>query len=148
MNTERERLSAALANFQNAGPASEEEISEAESTLGLLFPNSYRIFLELFGASMGPGFEVYGLGATDLNSDSPPLWVDVIESTMRLRPQSLPKNSIQISHDGVEIGFFLECSECDREFDSNIIEWGAPHDGVYATNLSFIEFVEQRANFQ
>jgi len=148
MGTELGRLNAALAKCQNAGPASEEAIKRAEENLGLLFPPSYRVFLELFGASMGSGFDIYGLVATIQESDSPPLWVDVVASTMQLRPHSLPKNSIQISHDGCEIGYFLECSEHNKEFEANIIEWGAFHDGAYASELSFLDFVEQQANLQ
>jgi len=144
MNTPRDRLIDALATCMNAGPAREDAIEQAESQLQLFFPPTYRMFLALFGASMGNGFEIHGLCPVPEDEDSTPLWSDVVSSTLALRPDCLPENSIEISHDGCEIGYFLECSTTDREFEGRIIEWGSPHDGAFPTGMTFIEFVESQ----
>ena len=142
MNSPRDRLSDALATGMNAGPAQEDAIEQAEAQLQLFFPPTYRMFLALYGASMGIGFEIHGLSPDPDDKDSPPLWRDVVSSTLNLRPDCLPQNSIQISHDGCEIGYFLECSTTDRDFEGQIIEWGPLHNGAFPTGLTFIEFVE------
>ena len=37
-------------------------------------------------------------------------------------PDSLPANSVHISHDGMDHGFFLQCSQTDPLFDGPVIE--------------------------
>jgi len=142
MKSPRDRLIDALAASMNAGPANEDPIEQAEARLQLFFPPTYRMFLALYGATMGTGFEIHGLSPDTDEEDSPPLWKDVVSSTLKWRPDALPQNSIQISHDGCEIGYFLECSTTDRDFEGQIIEWGPLHNGAFPTGLNFIEFVE------
>tara|TARA_R110002020_G_scaffold36546_7_gene109962 strand:- start:247 stop:690 length:444 start_codon:yes stop_codon:yes gene_type:complete len=137
------RLGAVLGACFNRGTVSEEVIAEAEAKLGLLFPPSYRIFLSHFGASFGDGIEVYGLDPS-LKPGEMPQWSDVVESTLLLRPDSLPKNSIEISHDGAEFGYFLRCSKTDPGFEGPVIEWGPAHDGGKVVFASFLESVEAR----
>ena len=126
---------------RNSGPASEAVISSAEDELALLFPPSYRLFLARFGASLGDGFELYGLPPPS-DPETPPEWPNVVQSTILLRPDSLPENSIEISHDGMDHGYFLQCSRSDPKFEGPVIEWGPDHDGGKIVADSFLEFVE------
>ena len=142
MKSHRDRLIDALVTGMNAGPAQADAIEQAEAQLQLFSPTTYRMFLALFGASMGNGFEIHGLSPDPDDEDSTPLWRDVVSSTLDLRPDGLPENSIEISTDGCEIGYFLECSTTDRDFEGQIIEWGPLHNGAFPTGLTFIEFVE------
>ncbi|TWU11220.1 SMI1 / KNR4 family protein [Symmachiella macrocystis] len=137
------RLEAVLNSCFNSGPVLEATIASAEVELGLLFPPSYRLFLSRFGASLGNGIEIYGLPPST-DPDQPPQWSDVITATVRLRPHSLPENSVEISHDGMEYGYFLQCSTSDPQFEGPVIEWGPSHDGGQVVALSFMEFLQQQ----
>lgn len=141
MKTTSEKLNETFGNMFNSGPVAENVITSAESELGLLFPPSYRLYLARFGASLGLGVEIFGLPAKTA-PDQTPQWADVVKATLRLRPKSLPKNSISISHDGVELGFFLVCSTIDVHFEGPVIEWGPVHDGGNICAQSFLDFVE------
>jgi len=129
-----------LADAFSSGPTSEGSISAAEQKLGLLFAPSYKLFLSRFGASLCKGFTLYGLPPTT-DPNRPPQWTDAVKSTLRLRPDSLPENSVHISHDGVDHGFFLQCSKTDPSFDGPVIEWGPDHDGGKVIAPNFIAFV-------
>src|SRR5436190_808522 len=133
------RLDAALGSCFNSGPVAESIIASAESELGLLFPPSYRTFLARFGATLGTGYEIYGLPPPS-GPGQPPQWSDVVKATLRYRPNALPENAIAISHDGMELGYFLVCSQSDAHFDGPVIEWGPAHDGGKIIAASFIEF--------
>ncbi|MDX1944301.1 MAG: SMI1/KNR4 family protein [Pirellulaceae bacterium] len=135
------RLHALFGNCLNSGPVSLEVIAAAEKKLGLLFPPSYRTFLERYGASMGDGFEIYGLTCRT-DSDEMPQWSDVIEHTLSLRPDCLPENSVEISHDGSELGYCLQSSPSDPGYEGPVIEWGPVHDGGKVCAESFMQFVE------
>jgi hypothetical protein len=54
-----------LAQF--AGPVPYEEVWVAESRLGVTFPDSYREFLQRYGAGSFGGEPVYGLGVPDID---------------------------------------------------------------------------------
>ena len=134
------QLKALLGSAFNSGPVTEVNIASAEVELGLLFPPSYRSFLGLFGASLSYGFDLYGLpAATD--PARPPQWSNVVTSTVRLRPDGLPENSVQISHDGMDHGYFLQCSNTDPLSEGPVIEWGPAHDGGKIIASSFLEFI-------
>jgi len=129
-----------LADAFSSGPASEASIAAAEQKLGLLFTPSYRLFLSRFGASLSTGFELYGL-PQPTDPDEPPQWMDAVIATLRLRPDSLPEDSVNISHDGMDHGFFLQCSQTDPLFDGPVIEWGPSHDGGVIIASNFVAFV-------
>jgi len=141
MEETRSRLDAVLGPCFNSGPAPGTAIAAAEAELGLLFPPSYRIFLSRFGASLGEGFEVHGL-PPPLEPGEPPQWSNVVESTIPLRPDCLPDNTVEVSHDGMDHGYFLECSQSDSRFEGPVIEWGPDHDGGKVIVSSFVDFVE------
>ena len=66
---------------------------------------------------------------------------DVAKSTIRLRPDCLPENSVQISHDGMDHGYFLQCSPSDTHFEGAVIAWGPSQVGSVIAR-SFMEFIE------
>lgn len=137
------RLDAIFANCFNSGPVSDASIDDAERELGLRFPASYRTYLRRYGASFGSGFEIHGLPPKPAD-DIPPQWSDVVASTMRLRPSSLPQDSVEISHDGMDHGYFLQCSPTDARYEGPVIEWGPDHDGGKEVCSDFLEFVTTR----
>jgi hypothetical protein len=142
MDSVSARLDAAFGSCFNSGPVAESTIANAESELGLRFPPSYRVYLAKFGASLGPGYEIYGLPPlTDPNR--PPQWNDVVRSTLALRPNSLPINSVAISHDGMELGYFLVCSQADHAFEGPVMEWGPMHNGGKIVADTFMSFIEK-----
>ncbi len=141
MDEIRLRLVSVLGTCFNSGSTTEESIASAETKLGLLFPPSYRIFLTHFGASLCQGFEVYGL-PSELGPEEPPQWGNVIDTTTPHRPNTLPENSVGISHDGMDHGYFLHCSKSEPLYEGPVIEWGPDHDGGKIIASSFVEFVE------
>lgn len=143
MNEIDQRLDAVFGGAFNSGPVSEDTVVSAEAELALIFPPSYRQFLRRFGASMCSGVEIYGIPSLPDPGDSPQ-WSNVTECTLRLRPNCLPENSIQVSHDGMDHGYFLECSVSDTSLEGPVIEWGPWHAEGKVIAASFLEFVEQQ----
>ncbi len=138
-----QRLNAVFDTTFNSGPATDAAVASAELTLGLRFPPSYRQFLMRYGASLCSGFEIYGL-PPDPGPGKQPQWPNVVESTLRRRPNCLPLNTIEISHDGGDHGYFLQCSPSDTSFEGPVIEWGPRHGGGKIIADSFMDFVEQQ----
>ncbi len=137
------RLDAVFGTTFNSGPTPEATVASAEASLGLRFPPSYRQFLRRYGASLCSGFEIYGLPPVP-DPGEQPQWSNVVESTLSLRPSSLPKNSIQISHDGMDHGYFLQCSLSDISFEGAVIEWGPAHGGGKIIAAEFLDFLERQ----
>lgn len=141
MNLIDARLETALQGCDLSGPVSAANIEAAENALSLLFPPSYRRFLAQYGAVLGNGFWIAGL-PEPIDPDTAPLWSNVVQDTMKYRPESLPKDSIAISHDGSEFGYFLHCSRSDPEYEGPVIEWGPAHDGGKNFSSDFLSFLE------
>ncbi|QDU99021.1 SMI1/KNR4 family protein [Lignipirellula cremea] len=137
------RLDAIFGAAFNSGPAPEITVAAAEASLGLRFPPSYRQYLLRYGASLCSGFEIFGLPPVP-DPGGQPQWSNTTESTLRLRPDGLPENSIQISHDGMDHGYFLQCSLSDTSFEGPVIEWGPTHGGGEIVAAGFLDFVEQQ----
>ena len=143
MNELSAQLGQLLAGAFSSGPASETVISAAEHALGVVFPPSYRMFLCRYGASLLEGLELYGLPMAP-ESNQPPQWTNAVNSSSRLLRDSMPVNSVQISHDGVGHGLFLLCSTSDTLFEGPVVEWGPSQNGGEAVAPSFIAFLESR----
>jgi len=135
------KLDAAFGSCFNSGPVAEATIASAETDLGLLFPPSYRTYLARYGATLGQGYELFGL-PQPADPNQPPQWSHVVKATFAYRPNALPENSVAISHNGMEFGYFLVCSQFDAEFEGPVVEWGPAHDGGQIIAESFIAFVE------
>ena len=135
-------LEVAFRECEASGPVPLEGIQAAQETLGLFFPPSYRRFLEKYGAVSGVGFEIAGLPTKSLAPNDTPTWSNVVRDTLKYRPDSLPEQSIAISHDGSEFGYFLRCSTSDPEYEGAVIEWGPAHGGGKEFSSDFISFVD------
>jgi hypothetical protein len=135
-------LDVAFRECEVSGPVPLENSQAAQEALGLFFPPSYRRFLEKYGAAFGLGFEIAGLPTESPGPDDTPLWSNVVRETLKYRPDSLPENSIAISHDGSEFGYFLRCSTTDPEYEGAVIEWGPAHDGGKEFSNDFLSFVD------
>jgi hypothetical protein len=127
------------------GPAREDQIEAAQRKLGLLFPPSYRLFLETYGAVFGPNLNVAGL--TPDIGDDPPMWSGLLDETfMCRRYNALPDDSIYISTDGTDLTYFLRCSRDDPSLEGAVIEWGPDHHGGIPYAENFISFLARRAD--
>lgn len=131
-------LNMALRECEVSGPVPLERIEAAQEALGLFFPPSYRRFLQRYGAALGRGFEIARLPAESPAPGDPPLWSNVVRDTLKYRPHSLPENSIAISHDGSQFGYFLNCSTSDPDYEGAVIEWGPAHSGGRVFSNDFL----------
>jgi hypothetical protein len=125
-----------------AGPADTETIRSAEAKLGVSFPPSYRAFLARYGAAIGKGTEIAGLFRND-KPDEPPLWSDVVSSTLGTRRASrgyIPKEYVPISSDGGDYTFYLDTGCLDTEGECPVRVLGPGADGLVVAK-DFFEFV-------
>ncbi len=100
--------------------ATDADIAEAERTLGVSFPRSYREFLSKYGwADIGTR-EIYGLGP-DL-----PVYLRVVDMTLEERsPENgarIPRHLVAILNDG---GGNLHCLDTSRTIDEEcpVVFW-------------------------
>lgn len=117
-----------------AGGASPSQIANAESSLGVVFPKSYRAFLEEFGAMIANGFEVFGIIESEKNS--PPMWQQVVDVTSQLRRLGQVgterSHLVPISEDGLGVYFFLN-TNCSG--NGEVLAIGLGVDEVIAEDL-------------
>lgn len=69
-------------SFHNSGPVSEDTIMLYESSLGVIFPESYKFFLKKYGTLMFNGLSFYGISKNGLSANSAP---DVSYVTLEAR---------------------------------------------------------------
>ena len=145
-STSIERLSRALRSANSFGPIPDARIIAAERALEVTFPECYRAFLRMFGASLGKGYELAGLA--DAGSDhEPPMWTDVVQTTLRGRRVSrgaIASTLIFISTDGCEDSFYLDTSRGDSA-QAPVIVLGPGRDYEIVAP-SFVDFVELLAS--
>jgi hypothetical protein len=95
-----------------AGTVSNTIIEEAESTLKIIFPSQYRMFLQEFGAVVAQGIELYGV--IDPAKNDPPMWQHVVETTLQLRGWKQSGSEIReffpISDDGTGVYFYIDAT--------------------------------------
>jgi hypothetical protein len=138
-----ERIKGILESADTAGPVPEERVRAGEEVLGIRFPSVYREFLLSYGAAMGSGWEVYGIDPTRTSEDEPPRFVDVIRSAISERSgphgRFHPRHLIQIAHDGMELGFYLDLSK-ESGGECPVLGLGPGVDLVEAAP-KFVDFV-------
>ncbi|WP_161599881.1 SMI1/KNR4 family protein [Roseibium sediminis] len=122
-----------------SGGVTEHVISDAEMRLGVRLPDEYRAFLRNYGAALVPGVEVYGLPPRV--EDGSPMWVDVVDVTLKLRSwgQIGTENPMNIpfSDDGMGVYFYFDTSFSP---DTKIFAVGP---GVYVSfSGGFYEFLK------
>jgi hypothetical protein len=88
--------------------ASAREIAETENALGVVFPESYRGFLQEFGWAKFSHQELYGIGS------DVPVYLELIRNTIAERNEMeplLPVSLIPIMNDGAGNHYCLETSK-------------------------------------
>jgi hypothetical protein len=121
-------------------------ISEAEATLGVRFPPSYRTFLAQYGAGFWKGglLAIAGLfHQPDISAS--PYWENVVTWNLRQRrgAHGLPPRYVAISHDGMEATFLLDTGA--PELESPVVVLGPGWDFIVVAP-DFNAFVTARLN--
>jgi hypothetical protein len=128
-----------------AGGVDDGAIVDAERKLGIQFPHSYRQFLSHFGAASCSGFEIAGLFDAPNHADEPPLWSDVVISTLQIRRffrGMFPNEYVKISDNGMDHKFYLDTSSSNAQGDCPVIALGPGADAVIVAN-DFFDFVRR-----
>jgi hypothetical protein len=104
-------------------PQSADQIQEAENTLGVVFPSTYKRFLKKWGAvSFGPK-EYFGLGYGSPH--------DVVEFTLKKRRAlELPHHLIIICDNDGDEYLCLDTSRLDDQGECQIIVWDVPSSQI------------------
>jgi hypothetical protein len=140
-----EQIRKLLETSMLAGGVDADAIQDAEKSLGVQFPPSYRTFLSQFGAVLCTGFEIAGLFDANGDDDCPPLWSDVVTSTSQRRRVSgglIPKEYVVISDDGGDYTFYLDTSRPDAQGECPVIVLGPGADAVVAAD-DFFDFLRR-----
>ena len=127
----------------NAGPASPDAITAAESELGVTFPPSYRVFLAHFGAGgIAAPYDIIGLPNSRASDPSPPMWSHVLDVAARLRRHSDHQPTlIPISSDGCGVNIYLDASRTDDSGECLVLARGPGFDDIDIAP-SFLAFAE------
>ncbi|RLE18122.1 MAG: hypothetical protein DRJ65_21835 [Acidobacteria bacterium] len=137
-----EKIEELLKSVETAGPVPEQRVLAAEKALGVRFPRAYRDFLLFHGSAMGFGWEIYGIDPSRTSEDEPPQYVDVVKTTLRARRASRgdhPAQFIEIAHDGMELGFYLDLSSVEGD-DCPVVGQG-PGVDFLPVSASFVDFL-------
>jgi antitoxin YobK len=109
-----------------AGPQPESRIACAEQLLGLVFPPTYREFLERLGCGSIFGEEFYGLVHADFEFSCVPngVWVTLDERCTARLPRSL----IVVGATGYGGLYAIDTSQKNEAGESPVVEWwlGSP----------------------
>lgn len=107
--------------------AVEAEIADAERSLGVRFPESYRVFLKTFGWGRFGHEEFYGLG-TDIPEDLKHL--DLVKVTLSERLQfepHMPPHLIPVRADGAGNHFCLDTAKLSNN-EAPVVFWDHDED--------------------
>jgi hypothetical protein len=106
-----------LADF--VGPVPFEEVWVAEGQLELTFPQSYREFLQRYGAGSFGGRSVYGLGVPDTGLPS------VVYATQALRESDdfFPGDLVVVEDTGEGDLLCLATSRMNEENECPVVQW-------------------------
>jgi hypothetical protein len=106
-----------LAAYAGGVPA--EEVWVAERRLGVKFPNSYREFLQKYGALLFNGEPVYGLGVAD---DDLPNVVFAVEQ-LRTSDDFFPGDLVVIQDTGAGDLLCLATSRLNEDQECPVVQW-------------------------
>jgi len=143
MNLSRE-LCDLLANADTPGPASLDDIRDAEVSLETSFPPSYHQFLEIFGAAVGVGVDLAGLFVHE-DPDRPPYWQHVVVVNQQVRRASrgsIPNTHILFCDDGMDHSFYMDRTIVYNDGESPVVVLGPGRDDVLVAR-SFDEFARR-----
>lgn len=100
------------------GPMADNSIKAAERRLGVVFPPSYRRYVERYGsADVGPE-EFFGL--TNSIGSGPP---DVVWCTLHERQYGLPHSLIVVQDRGEDVIFCLDTAQTGEDGEAPVIAW-------------------------
>ncbi|MGU6971036.1 SMI1/KNR4 family protein [Salmonella enterica subsp. enterica serovar Oranienburg] len=106
--------------FFCSGPASEELISAYESSLNIVFPESYKIFLRKYGTLMFNGLSFYGISKQGLAANSAP---DVKYVTIEARKLGdVDDDMIKMLSSGYGPSFSIDVSMLSETGEAVIVE--------------------------
>ena len=114
-----EIIDANLDLAQFAGPVPFEEVWVAENGLEVTFPNSYREFLQRYGAGSFGGRPVYGLGVPENSLPS----VIFATQIMREADDFFPADLIVIQDTGEGDILCLATSRMNEENECPVVQW-------------------------
>ncbi len=94
------------------GSVEEHVVCQAESSLNVKFPFSYRAYLRHIGAAKMLGHDFDGLPNNSDYIDEPPLYLNVVDHTMLFREEltSFTDSMIYITDDGGSVFYYLDTS--------------------------------------
>lgn len=132
-------------NYFSSGPASEELIISYEKSLGVNFPESYKIFLRKYGTLMFNGLSFYGISKQGLSAKSAP---DVNYVTLEARKAGdIDSGMIKILSSGYGPSFSLDVSKSgERSGEAVVVETELSFKRDNNKNIvanSFAEFLLQ-----
>lgn len=122
------------------GGVSSEKISMAEEHLGVIFPDSYKFFLENYGSGGIGGMLFWGIesGKKQIEENT------VIVITEEYRKKGLPNNLVVFE----ENGDYISCMETDKMNDENecpIVTWSIfDNDGIVFLEKDFYTYFLSR----
>jgi len=120
-------------------------IDAAEAKLGVVFPKSYRTFLEKYGCGDVLGFEIYGVIHDDFENSSIP---DSVWLTLDQRKSGLSKSMIIIATTPYGGFYAIDTDQATGDNESAIVEI-APNGRQTVTNNNFGNFLlEQIESFR
>jgi antitoxin YobK len=96
-----------------------EEVWVAEGKLGVTFPESYKQFLQQFGAVNLAGSQIYGLGAPDTGLPS----VIFATETLRASDDFFPADLVVIQDTGEGDLLCLATSRMSDEGECPVVQW-------------------------
>jgi hypothetical protein len=124
------------------GPKPDHLIENAEATLGLSFPPTYREFLRRLGAGDIAGAEFYGVIKDDFIHSSVP---DAIWLTLDERKNSnLPESLIIVADTGYGHYYAIDVSKKTATEESPIVEWSPGDNSSQVVADDFGAFLLQR----
>ncbi|MFI3312071.1 SMI1/KNR4 family protein [Ewingella allii] len=125
-----------------SGPASEDTILLYESSLGVIFPESYKIFLRKYGTLMFNGLSFYGISKQGLSANSAP---DVRYVTLEARKLGdIDDKMIKILSSGYGPSFSLDLSVIGETGEPVVVETELSFKRDKNKNIianSFVEFL-------
>ncbi len=136
-------IAALLESSETAGGVTDEAIQQAECTLDVRFPPSYRTFLAKYGNIHSTSYEIAGLSHEVVKDDEPPYWWDVVACNIQMRRAAnglTPNEYVLISDDGGDYKFYLDTSRPDPRGECPVIVLGPGMDAVVVAK-DFFDFL-------
>src|SRR5262249_30569856 len=116
------------------GPVAEEEIADAEQSLGIVFPRSYRAFLRCYGAGTVGYCKIFGLPGDHL-------WGNVVVMN-QFATGHVPPHCVKFTERVGDYTYYLDTSRMDAARECPVAVYG---DDEAATTVadSFLDFLRK-----